>query len=382
MNALQYGNSVSDQEREHHLKHTAFAIKDLIDTLGLPNEMASYNGKLGLAFGARGKGKALAHYEPSLRIINLTRTSGVGSLAHEWSHALDNILMDASHSMKNQYASESYPHKTEFYFRDPEKVQYKDVGMAMHNLMSYINTDVRKRMIDDWHKGVKTQLSANAMNNYWLTGREMFARSFERYLHGKLEKNGRKNTYLVGLAGEHPLWPTKEEGKKLEPLFDEFFDQFRKTDLIKKSLQKMEELEKAEPPPRFRGEKHSWKPYVGERHIGGRLAWYYNPEKSNKNDEFVNSNKAAFIEKHKPEHQGLVSDFIDHVSKSPTRHAVPAQDKFGEGDVTRQRHLVGLISGDNNFRLQIHNPNSLTLHINERHGSTERPSAINFTKVK
>lgn len=90
--AVQFGNSVTDDEREYHMKHTLESFYDLADITGLDINDVSINGRLAMAFGARGKSGALAHYEPAAQIINLTRASGVGSLAHEWGHFLDNIL--------------------------------------------------------------------------------------------------------------------------------------------------------------------------------------------------------------------------------------------------------------------------------------------------
>jgi hypothetical protein len=49
-----------------------------------------------MAFGARGKARALAHYEPANKVINMTKYGGAGSLAHEWGHALDNIMQQYS----------------------------------------------------------------------------------------------------------------------------------------------------------------------------------------------------------------------------------------------------------------------------------------------
>lgn len=70
-----------------------FALGDPISVSASDEELQqdAYDGKqgLGLAFGARGRSKASAHFEPSLFIINLTRKKGAGSLAHEWMHALD-----------------------------------------------------------------------------------------------------------------------------------------------------------------------------------------------------------------------------------------------------------------------------------------------------
>jgi hypothetical protein len=56
--------------------------------------------RLALALGARGSGKASAHYEPWSKAINMTRTMGSGALAHEWGHALDHWLADAGQSRR------------------------------------------------------------------------------------------------------------------------------------------------------------------------------------------------------------------------------------------------------------------------------------------
>jgi hypothetical protein len=126
----QIGNWVTQKERPALVKKNYDAITSLTDTLHitpslfglgspLKPENASdnddtsamvedaYNGKqaLGVAFGARGRSSASAHFEPSLFIINLTRKKGAGSLAHEWMHALDfrlGTLLDRSH-INNKY---------------------------------------------------------------------------------------------------------------------------------------------------------------------------------------------------------------------------------------------------------------------------------------
>ena len=82
-----------------HTEQTAGALSDLADVIGAPDGEVSLNGRIALAFGARGKGNAggssaRAHYESIQRVINLTKMSGGGSLAHEWFHALDNIVIE------------------------------------------------------------------------------------------------------------------------------------------------------------------------------------------------------------------------------------------------------------------------------------------------
>ena len=84
-----------------HVQRSAEAFSDLADILGSDKEKVSMNGRLAMAFGARGKGNAgfggaaAAHYEPVQRIINLTKMGGGGSLAHEWFHAMDNMTSAA-----------------------------------------------------------------------------------------------------------------------------------------------------------------------------------------------------------------------------------------------------------------------------------------------
>lgn len=89
---VEFGNWVNDASGKYHLQRCAESFKDLADVLGIDDKDISLNGRLAIAFGARGKSGALAHYEPSRKVINMTKYGGAGSLAHEWGHAMDNIL--------------------------------------------------------------------------------------------------------------------------------------------------------------------------------------------------------------------------------------------------------------------------------------------------
>lgn len=89
---VEFGNYVNDDNGKHHLIKASEAFQDLADVLGMKDKDISLNGRLAMAFGARGKGGALAHYEPMSKVINMTRDAGAGTLAHEWGHGLDNIL--------------------------------------------------------------------------------------------------------------------------------------------------------------------------------------------------------------------------------------------------------------------------------------------------
>jgi hypothetical protein len=93
---VEFGNWVDDSSGNFHMKKCAEAFMDLADIVGLSDKDVSFNGKLSMAFGARGKGWALAHYEPDSKAINITKEGGAGSLAHEWGHALDNMMYQQS----------------------------------------------------------------------------------------------------------------------------------------------------------------------------------------------------------------------------------------------------------------------------------------------
>ncbi|HNR90679.1 MAG TPA: hypothetical protein PKM65_20250 [Spirochaetota bacterium] len=91
LRAVEYGNYMDADSSAEHTKRCAEAFYDLADVLGIDPKMVSFKGRLALAFGARGKGKFKAHYEPYKQVINMTKFNGGGSLAHEWGHFLDNV---------------------------------------------------------------------------------------------------------------------------------------------------------------------------------------------------------------------------------------------------------------------------------------------------
>ena len=90
---VQFGEWNSQKERQALLNASYDALMDLAHLLGVDPHILSLNGELGMAFGARGIAGARAHFEANYTVINLTKRTGAGSLAHEWLHALDNYLL-------------------------------------------------------------------------------------------------------------------------------------------------------------------------------------------------------------------------------------------------------------------------------------------------
>ncbi|MGF9978909.1 LPD1 domain-containing protein [Viridibacillus arvi] len=94
--SVEFGNYVDDDKAMEHLTNASIAYQDLANILNIPIQAISLKNELAMAFGSRGRGNALGHYERSYHVINLTKERGVlGVLAHEWFHAYDRFVYTA-----------------------------------------------------------------------------------------------------------------------------------------------------------------------------------------------------------------------------------------------------------------------------------------------
>lgn len=89
---VEFGNWSAQNERQRILNMAYDGLMDLAEIMGVPPKAMSLNGTLGMAFGARGGGRFMAHYEPGKLVINMTKIRGGGSMAHEWAHAMDHYF--------------------------------------------------------------------------------------------------------------------------------------------------------------------------------------------------------------------------------------------------------------------------------------------------
>ena len=107
----EFGNWLNQKDRQASMNMGFEALKDLANALHLSDYDIALNGTLAIAFGARGRGKAAAHYEPLRKVINLTKMHGAGSLAHEWWHALDDYLGSTVATSSNFLSDISYKYQ-------------------------------------------------------------------------------------------------------------------------------------------------------------------------------------------------------------------------------------------------------------------------------
>jgi hypothetical protein len=157
------------------------ALIDLAWAIGLPCAEMTFCGRLSLAFGSRGHGKAAAHYEPGRRVINLTKTNGAGCLAHEWFHAYDHHIATADGCCPGiTFASHSVTHPVRDAFR----------AMPRALIARSIEAD-RTRS-----------------GRYFSLPEEIMARAFEAWVRSKVE-----NDYLANIVPVEAFGP----GAKVYP---------------------------------------------------------------------------------------------------------------------------------------------------------------------
>ena len=220
---VQFGNWETQEDRQRNLNEAYDALMDLASSLGVSPETLSLNGSLGMAFGARGGGKANAHYEPGEIVINLTKTKGAGSLAHEWWHALDNFFGKAGKGEKARDVDSDMA--TTSSMKDMESVR-PEVRDAYNELIKAIrNSEYGKRQAK----------IAMMKSDYWGTPVEMSARALERYMIDRMAAQGISNDYLVNITPEEMardangklgnyVYPTAEEMKEIGKVYQHFFD--------------------------------------------------------------------------------------------------------------------------------------------------------------
>ena len=215
----EFGNWTNDHDRQVNLNMAFDAFCDMADALNISRRdiglIGLETGALAIAFGARGRSGALAHYEPEREVINLTKMKGAGSLAHEWGHALDDYIGKMSEIHRfGKLASMSL---------NDQKIPYcfRSVILALCR-----NEDHK---ITKYYSDSSTfgGMFSTSGHGYWTSKEELFARAFACYVKDKL--SGR-NDYLVGHAdigkAEHQgktiyVYPVGEERNQFDQKMDE-----------------------------------------------------------------------------------------------------------------------------------------------------------------
>ncbi|WP_034763790.1 LPD5 domain-containing protein [Chrysiogenes arsenatis] len=270
---VEFGNWVEQGKRQADLNDAYDALMDLANIVGIPPKAISLNGTLGLGFGSRGGGKASAHYEADKTVINLTKTRGSGSLAHEWFHALDNYFSrkrgvteftgdekafrDANyitHKPEQMYVHKDYPAhpKSRAYLeaarkRNPNNEHFQEKNWSLDpNHPEGVRPEVERafaNLVEKLNDSPMSERSAKndkGSNDYWSRTLERASRAFENFVIEDMTKNGYHNDYLANVVGAFDFRRNQDRYPYLRPdeiapiaeAFQNLFDtvQTRETD--------------------------------------------------------------------------------------------------------------------------------------------------------
>lgn len=154
---VEFGNWVKQgkngRERQWMLNNAYDSLMDLSKILDIPPKAVALDNELGLCFGSRGFGSASAHYEPSNRLINLTKTKGYSSLAHEWFHALDHYLMRTNYKEiqdpNTRYLSQQVDSDITFQLTDEAKKEISKRAEAVYRSAYWTPAHVQYKLKND-----------------------------------------------------------------------------------------------------------------------------------------------------------------------------------------------------------------------------------------
>lgn len=221
---VEFGNWTNQKDRQEALNKAYDALMDLAEAIGKNPYSLSLNGELGIAFGARGGGRASAHYEANKVVINLTKTQGAGSLAHEWWHALDNYFARQRGErlgFNTERKGYKYNREKKDFTSDLERPEITD---AFRKLMSDINKS-------DY--GKRSSMYAELKSNYWKSPTELGARAFASWVERKLSEKGIINDYLSNTpipkgfedyVDRYYPYPIESDFEILDESFDNLFN--------------------------------------------------------------------------------------------------------------------------------------------------------------
>ena len=240
-----FGESVMAGEDQRHLNFVWDSFADLAQRMGLPRKAMGINGKLWLAVGALGNGKAAAHFSPNhplldkndkptgkvVPVINVTRTRGDGSLAHEWGHAFDYLALRATDDGKavQQFLLKNLKFKVVSIESIKKFIEdYVNAGYPAERVASFAKYRATGQRSHTAFKRNADQLG----KDYWGNEEELIARSWESFIFDTMKGT---NTYLVSswVAESHVTsshgyrgtpYPEGEERKHFQSIYNAILD--------------------------------------------------------------------------------------------------------------------------------------------------------------
>lgn len=204
LHGIEFGNWMTQEDRMDFLFATMVTLADMAQALNIPQGKMGLTQKLQIALGARGKGgKAAAFYHPAYYLINLTKTAGAGTFAHEFGHALDEHLFIRETGKKNGMTSGG---------RSTDRST--NPALYATNSPEYLFEKMFEALYYKDGKPTKFNRDQAGRTEYFRRREEVWARTFEHYVRIKFEEKGIVNKWA---SRPSPYQPPKDLVLAAEP---------------------------------------------------------------------------------------------------------------------------------------------------------------------
>jgi len=159
--AVNYGEYVDDLWSKQHTKFYLQAMSDLGEFFNINIKELNELGGLGIVFGGKGvRGHAAAYY-PQTKDINLTKSNGDGSVAHEYGHYFDNVVIDLQEKKAEPLLAT----------RDINKVKNEKLKNAFQNILNFFykgNPEVTPKLtVQFYSQDIENAPTISIYNNGW-----------------------------------------------------------------------------------------------------------------------------------------------------------------------------------------------------------------------
>ena len=207
LHAIEFGNWMNQKDRANFLFATLVSLADMAKVMNAPHHKLGLEQRLSLAFGARGRGGFVAAFyqHHKIALINLTKTMGKGTFAHEYGHAIDEHLhLQLSGTGGMASGGRSTRHTT-----DLDRVDKGSVEYFFEKMFDAILWNA------DGSPSTYKRFLVNAKSQYLNRRTEIWARVFEGWMEMKFAQKGIQNTWAVTKG--QPDIPDKRLIQKAEP---------------------------------------------------------------------------------------------------------------------------------------------------------------------
>ncbi len=214
LRSIEFGNWMNQEDRANFLYATMLSLHHLAKIFKIKDRQIGLGGKLSIALGARGKGGAAGHYEATpYSVINITKTQGIGVLAHEYAHAVDNVISFYTGGKSQKFVSGGRTTRKGYDEAIAESGNWFEQQFEEFFNILYFDK-----------KGAETKFnqSISKKEEYWNRRNEVFARASEVWVKIKLNGAGIKNHFLVLGAGG-PAYPDVPLLMKVGPLMTKLY---------------------------------------------------------------------------------------------------------------------------------------------------------------